>query len=381
MSSNFSNSSNKNIARNSTGETKRKITQQLIIACVALICCFIISCALNGESGNDNANVRASLSGAGSTFANPIYTKMIDEYRAKNGTETTYQAVGSSAGIKMLMNRTVDFGASDAFLSDDEMNMFPSSVVQLPTCLGAVVISYNLPGNPELKLSPEILSGIFLGTITKWNDNKIKAENPGIKLLDQDITVVHRADGSGTSYIFTDYLSKVSDEWKTKIGVSKTPKWPVGASGNGNEGVAGIIKLTPGAIGYVELAYALQKYMGFALIRNASGKYIKATLESTTLAANVDMPADARVSITNSNVKDAYPISSFTWILLYKEQDYNNRTMIRAASLLKEIWWMVHDEGQQYTKPLNYAPLPPKAILAAEKVLSSITYDTAPVLQ
>jgi phosphate transport system substrate-binding protein len=347
---------------------------------IALICYSITSCSLNGEPGNDNASSRSAIIGAGSTFANPIYTKMIDEYRAKAGLESTYQSIGSSGGIKSIMNRTVDFGASDAFLSDDEMNMFPSSVVQFPTCLGAVVISYNLPGNPQLKLTPEIIAGIFLGTITNWNDSKLKAENPGVRLPDEKITVVHRADGSGTSYVMTDYLSKVSPEWKTAIGVSKTPKWPVGASGIGNEGVSGIIKLTPGAVGYIELTYAIPQSLGYALVKNASGKYIKPTLESITNAANVDMPADARISITNTSVADGYPISSFTWILIYKEQDYNNRTIIRAASMLKEFWWMVH-EGQQYTQPLNYAPLPPKAVIAAEKVLKSVTYDGLPAFQ
>ena len=359
---------------------KSILTSTLVGVCFIISCCFLASCSLNGEANNDNASVRASISGAGSSFANPIYTKMIDEYRAKTGTETTYQSIGSSGGVKSIMNRTVDFGASDAFLNDDEMNMFPSSVVQFPTCLGAVVISYNLPGNPELKLTPEIISGIFLGSITNWNDSKIKAENPTIHMPDEKITVVHRADGSGTSYVFTDYLSKVSPEWKNTIGVSKTPKWPVGASGTGNEGVSGIIKLTPGAVGYIELTYAIPQNLGYALVKNSSGKYIKPTLESITSAANIDMPADARISITNTGVENGYPISSFTWVMIYMEQDYNNRSMIRAASMLKEFWWMVHD-GQQYTQPLNYAPLPPKAVVAAEKVLKSITYDGAQVLQ
>lgn len=341
----------------------------------------IESCSLNGKPGNDTPVAHVALSGAGSTFANPIYSKMIDQYRAKTGIETTYQSIGSSAGIKKLMSKSVDFGASDAFLSNDDMSMFTAPVVEFPTCLGAVVITYNLPGIGELKLPQDVLVDIFMGKITKWNDPRIKAENKDASLPDESITVVHRSDGSGTTYVFTDYLSKVSEEWKSKVGAAKSPSWPVGLSGNGNEGVAGTVKLTPGAIGYVELVYALQKYMDFALIRNSSGKYVKASLESTSAAANVDIPADTRISITNSNVANAYPISSFTWVILYKEQSYNNRDKQQAEDLIKELSWMVSTDGQQYTKGLNYAPLPDRAVAAAQTVLKSITFEGKPVMQ
>jgi len=363
----------------------------IIISIIIIIGAFVFYALHNNKSATDGkgdtsintlpADVKVMLSGAGSSFAYPIYTKMIDEYRNRSGTETTYESIGSGAGIKKLVARNVDFGASDAFLSNDEMAMFPAPVVQFPTCLGAVVLTYNLPGNPELNLSPDVIADIFLGKVTKWNDKRIKEENKDAKLPDLDITVVHRSDGSGTSYIFTDYLSKISDEWKSKVGSAKLPSWPIGQGGNGSEGVAQIIKFKPGTIGYVELVYALQKFMDVANVKNSSGKYIKPSLESTTVAGNIDIPADTRISITNSPVSDAYPICSFTWIMLYKEQSYNGRTKAQVTDMMKELWWMIHNDGQQYAKPLNYAPLPQNAMLAAENVLKSVTYNGEPVLQ
>jgi len=354
---------------------KNRTFRQLAIVGAALSL-GLSSCS---NSGSENPADKQLL-GAGSTFGNPIYSKMFSDYSAANaGVQTNYQSIGSGGGIKQLMSKTVDFGASDAFLSDDDMTKAPAPVVQFPTCLGAVVVSYNIPGNPELKLTPDILAGIFMGTITKWSDEKIKAENPDAKLPEQDITVVHRSDGSGTSYIFTDYLSKVNAEWKSKVGVGKSPNWPAGVGGKGNEGVAGVIKQTPGAIGYIELTYALQNNMAFASLKNAAGNYVKPTLESTSLCANGDIPADTRISIANSAVDQAYPISSFTWILIYKEQKYGDRSKEKATNLVKELWWIIHD-GQKDCGPLNYAPLPPKAVAAAEAVLNSVTYDNQPIL-
>lgn len=352
-----------------------------IVSGIALSVAGIVSCNLNGKPGDSIPVVHTPLSGAGSTFANPIVTKWIDEYRTQTGIETSYQSVGSSEGIKRIMSKSVDFGASDAFLSNDDMTMFTSPVVEFPTCLGAVVITYNLAGITDLRLTPELITDIFLGKITRWNDERIKAENREAKLPDQPITVVHRSDGSGTTYVFTDYLSKVSDEWKAKVGIAKSPSWPLGMSGNGNEGVSGIIKLTPGAIGYVELTYAMQKFLDFALVKNASGMFIKPSLESVSYAANVDIPSDTRISITNSPQEGAYPISSFTWIILYKEQSYSGRTKEQAEDLVKELSWMINADGQQYTKPLFYAQLPPKALLAAENVLKSVTYEGQPILE
>ncbi len=333
-----------------------------------------------GGSGNANPEDKQLL-GAGSTFAYPLYSKMFSEYGKLDSVQTNYQSIGSGGGIKQLMSKTVDFGASDAYLNDDQISKAPAPVVEFPTAIGAVVISYNIPGNPELKMTPEIISGIYLRTITKWNDDKIKAENPDAQLPDQDITVVHRSDGSGTTFIWTDYLSKINTDWQSKVGKGTSVNWPDGEiGGKGNEGVAGVIKQTPGAIGYIELAYAIENNMPYALLKNAAGNYIKPTLESASLCANGDIPADTRITITNSSVDQAYPVASFTWIILYKEQKYGDRSKEKAANLLKELWWMVHD-GQQYTKPLTYAPLPPKAVAADEAILKSVTYDGQPVLQ
>jgi phosphate transport system substrate-binding protein len=353
---------------------KNKTFKQLALA-GAIISLGLSSCTNSSDNPADK-----KLQGAGSSFGNPIYTKMFSDYAAANqGIQTNYEPNGSGAGIKNLMSKTVDFGASDAFLSDDDMAKATAPVVQFPTCLGAVVLSYNLPGNPEVKLTPDLIAGIFLGTITKWNDEKITAENPDAKLPDMDINVVHRSDGSGTSYIFTDYLSKVNADWKSKVGMGKSPNWPVGVGGKGNDGVAGVVKQTPGSIGYIELTYALQNNMPFASLKNAAGNYVKPSLESTSLCANGDIPADTRVSICNSAVDQAYPISSFTWIMIYKEQKYDTRSKEKATNLVKELWWMIHD-GQKDCAPLNYAPLPAKAVAAAEAILNSITYDNQPIL-
>lgn len=337
--------------------------------------------ASSGDTSSTNAPAKSDveLLGAGSTFGYPIYSKMFSEYNKMTGVETNYQSIGSGGGIRQLMSKTVDFGATDAYLSDEQLKNAPAPIVHIPTCLGAVVLSYNLPGNPQLKLTPDIVAGIYLGEITKWNDPKIAAVNKDVKLPAMDIMVAHRSDGSGTSFIFTDYLSKVSPEWKAKVGRGTAVAWPTGVGGKGNEGVAGLIKQTPGGFGYVELIYALKNNMGYAKLQNSSGNFIKATLESTSLCANMDMPADARVTITNSDVAQAYPISSFTWIILYKEQHYGNRSKAKATALVKELWWMTH-EGQQYCEPLEYAKLPTKAIPVVNNILKSITYDNQPIL-
>ena len=357
--------------------------KQLALAGAALV----IGLSSCGSGGDKTADQNAAndadkqILGAGSTFGNPIYTKMFSEYGKTSGIQTNYQSIGSGAGVQQLLNKLVDFGASDAFLSNKEDSSASAKIVEFPTCLGAVVLSYNLPDNPELKLTPEIISGIYMRTITKWNDKKIADENAGAKLPDMDITVVHRSDGSGTTYIFTDYLSKISADWKSKIGMGKSVNWPEGElGGKGNEAVAGMVKQTSGSIGYVELTYALQNKMSISSVKNAAGNYIKPSIESTSLCANGDIPADTRISIANSNVEQGYPISSFTWVLLYKEQNYNNRSKDKATNLVKELWWMIH-EGQAQAAPLNYAPLPPKAIAAAEGVLKSVTYGGQPILQ
>ncbi len=325
-------------------------------------------------SADDN-----ELTGAGATFPFPLYSKMFDEYNKKTSIKVNYQSIGSGGGIKQLQAKTVDFGASDAPMSDEELKNSPAAIVHVPVALGADVVTYNIPGEPTLMFTSDIVADIFLGKITKWNDARITKLNPTAKLTDLAISVVHRSDGSGTTYIFSDYLSKVSAEWKTKPGTGKSLDWPVGLGAKGNEGVSGMIKQTPGAIGYVELIYALQNKMPMGTIKNKSGNFVKAELNSVTAAANVKIPDDARVSITDTDAKDGYPISSFTYLLVYKDQNYNSRTAVRAQNTMKLLWWATHD-GQQYNEPLQYAKLPKEAVTIVDKILKSVTYNGKSVL-
>jgi len=294
------------------------------------------------------------INGAGATFPYPLYSKWFSEYnKLFPNLKFNYQSIGSGGGIKQITERTVDFGASDAPLSDEEMAKAPG-LLNLPTVLGAVVVAYNLPGIPAVNLSGPTLAGIFLGTITKWNDPAIVADNPGVKLPDTAIAVASRSDGSGTNFVFTDYLAKVSPDFKTKVGVGKSVKWPVGLGGKGNEGVTGLVKQTPGAIGYVELAYANQNQLSVASIKNADGAYVKPTIEATSAAAvGVPMPDDFRISITNSPAKGAYPISSFTYLLVY--QDQTNKE--KGPAIINFLKWALTD-GEKFAPPLYYAPLP-----------------------
>src|SRR5438128_5069735 len=266
-------------------------------------------------SGVQPVAAQMLMNGAGATFPYPIYSKWFDEYtRVDRGARFNYQSIGSGGGIRQITARTVDFGASDGPMTDDQLKRAPGDLLHIPTVLGAVVATYNLPGAPKLRFTPDALAEIFLGKITKWNDAKIAAANPGVALPDQAILVVHRSDGSGTTYIWVDYLAKVSKAWEQKVGVGTSVNWPVGLGGKGNEGVAGQVKNTPGALGYVELAYAVQNKLPVGVVRNAAGKFVEPSIESTTAAAAAakDMPADFRVSITNPAGDDAYPIASFT---------------------------------------------------------------------
>ena len=328
----------------------------------------------NKEEANANTAAPVELLGAGATFPYPLYSKMFDTYHEAKGTKVNYQSIGSGGGIKQLQEKTVDFGASDAPMNDEQIGKSPAPIVHIPTCLGAVIVTYNLPGDPKIKFTPDIVADIFLGKITKWNDERIAKLNPDVKLPKMDISVVHRSDGSGTTYVWTDYLSKVSSEWASKVGKKTSVDWPVGLGGKGNEGVAGLVKQTPGSIGYVELVYAIQNNLSVGLLRNKSGNFVEPTLESVTAAANVDLPPDMRVSITDTDAKDGYAISSFTYILVYKEQAYENRNENKAREVMNLVNWMVH-EGQQYTKPLNYAPLPAAAIARAEEIIKSVNYN------
>ncbi len=319
------------------------------------------------------------LLGAGATFPLPLYTKMFDTYNKNTGIKVNYQGVGSGAGITQLINKTVDFGASDAFMNDEEMKKAGADVLHIPITLGAVVLTYNLPGNPKLKFSPTTIADIFLGKITQWNDPKIAADNAGVSLPDMLITPVKRSDGSGTTYIFSDYLSKVSDDWKKEVGVGKSLNLSaVGAKGNA--GVAAYVKQLPGAIGYVELIYALQNKMPVASIKNKSGVFVEPTIKSTSLSANIELPADTRASITDTPAKEGYPIAGFTWIIIYKEQNYGNRPKAKAEAVLNMLWWMIH-EGQDLAEPLQYAPLPKDAVAKAEALLKSATYGGVKILK
>jgi len=320
------------------------------------------------------------LLGAGATFPLPLYTKMFDTYNQKTGVKVNYQGVGSGAGITQLTNKTVDFGASDAFMSDEEMKKTGAAVLHVPIALGSVVLTYNLPGNPELKFSPETIADIFLGKITQWNDSKIADDNPGTSLPDMNIAVVHRSDGSGTTFIFTDYLSKISSEWKSGPGTGKSLNWPTGLGAKGNPGVAGLIKQLPGSFGYVELIYAMQNKMPVSAVKNKSGNFIEPTIRSTSAAANVIMPADTRASITDTAAKDGYPISGFTWIIIYKNQKYGNKNKEKADATLKLLWWMTH-EGQSLAEPLQYAPIPKDVVAKAETILKSAVYGNAKILR
>lgn len=322
-----------------------------------------------------------TLLGAGSTFVYPLFSKLFNEYNTKNGLKINYQSIGSGGGILQLTNKTVDFGASDAPLNDEQQKKIGVPTLHIPMAAGADVISYNLPMVKDtLKLTSDVLADIFLGKIKNWNDPAIKALNPKAGLPDLNILVVHRTDGSGTSFIFTDYLTKVNDEWAKKAGKGTAINWPAGIGGKGNEGVAGLLKQTPGAIAYVELTYAIQNKMPGAYIKNKAGKWVFPTLESITAAGNVKLPDDAKVSITNTDAADGYPLSSFTWVIIYKDQQYNNRSADRASKLLNLLWWNIHD-GQQFCKGLNYAPLPQNALTVAENNLKAATYGGQPILK
>ena len=321
-----------------------------------------------------------TLLGAGSSFINPLFSKMFADYNAKTGIQVNYQSIGSGGGILQLTNKTVDFGASDGPLNDEQTAKFGVPVLHIPQASGAVVVTYNLPGdNNNIGLTPDIIADIFLGKIKTWNDARITSINKGVNIPALPILVAHRSDGSGTTNIFTNYLSKVSPEWKTKVGSAGAVNWPAGLGGKGNEGVAGLVKQTPGAIGYVELIYALQNKMDYAKIQNKKGKFIVPSIASVTAAGNVALPADSKIFITDTDAADGYPIAGFTWVLIYKEQNYNSRSKDRATKLLKLLWWNIH-EGQAFTQPLNYSPLSREALSVAEKILKSATYDGKTIL-
>jgi phosphate transport system substrate-binding protein len=346
-----------------------------------IACTLLFFAACSGQQGGTGPGGQVSLQGAGATFPNPLYQKWLSEYGKINpNIRIDYQAIGSGGGIKQIREQTIDFGATDSPMKNEDLKSAPGEILHIPTVLGAVVITYNLQGVAQpLRFSPDVVADIFLGKVKRWDDPRIKQDNPGVNLPVADITVVHRSDGSGTSAVFTDYLSKVSPEWKDRVGAGTSPNWPVGLGGKGNEGVTGQVKQTPNTIGYVELAYAVQNKLPVALIKNKSGSFVEPSLEAVTAAAAESIattPEDLRVSITDAAGANAYPISSYTYILAYKDQ----RDAGKGKALVDFLWWGIHD-GEMYAKALQYAPLPAEIVKSAEAKINSITFGGKPLRQ
>jgi phosphate transport system substrate-binding protein len=314
-----------------------------------------------------------SLTGAGATFPNPIYTKWFDAYSKKSGIQINYQSIGSGGGIRQFTEGTVDFGATDGPMNESQIQAVSANVLHIPTVLGAVVVTYNLPslGDTMLKFDGNLLVDIFMGRVTRWDDPKIAALNPGVKLPGQDLIVVHRSDGSGTTYVFTDYLNKFSREWKDKVGYAMSVNWPVGLGGKGNEGVTQQVKQVEGALGYVELIYALSNKLPYAQVKNAAGNFSTPSLESVTAAAaGIKLPKDTdfRVSVTNAPGADAYPIASFTWLLVKKD----NKDAEKAKLIKDFLTWMITPEAQKMASELHYAPLPAPVVALIEARLPTL---------
>lgn len=351
-------------------KTSTRIASALLVLSLVLLS---FGCSGNSGGGSGGAGGSIRLNGMGATFPKPIYDKWVSEYGKLNANiQIDYQSQGSGAGIKGIQAQTIDFGASDAPMSDADLKASSGEILHIPTVLGAVVITYNLAGVAQpLQFSPETLADIFLGKIKRWDDDKIKADNAGIQLPAQEIRVVYRADASGTSAVFTEYLSTISPEWKEKVGADKSPKWPVGQGGKGNEGVMGQIKQQPNTIGYTELTYALTSKLPVAKIKNSAGKYVDPSLEAITAAAAESvskMPPDLRASIVNAAGESAYPISSYTYILAYKDQ----KDATKGKALVDFLWWAIHD-GKNFAKDLHYAPLPDDVVKRAEEKINSIS--------
>jgi phosphate transport system substrate-binding protein len=350
-----------------------------LVACLSVFAFLLIGIACNGGGGGGGSTV--SLHGAGATFPNPLYQKWLSEHgKLHPNVRIDYQSIGSGGGVKQLKEQTVDFGASDSPMKDEDLKSAPGEIVHVPTVLGAVVMTYNLAEIKQpLRFSPEVIADVYLGKIKKWNDAKITADNPGVTLPATDITVVYRSDGSGTSAVFTDYLSKVSAEWKEKVGTGTSPRWPIGLGAKGNEGVTGQVKNTPNTIGYTELAYAVQNKLPVGLVKNTAGNFVEPTIDSVTAAAAASaatIPDDLRVSITNAQGGQAYPISSFTYIIVYKDQ----KDAAKGKVLADFLWWAIHD-GESFAKDLQYAPLPAEIVKKAEGKINSITAGGTPLRQ
>lgn len=317
----------------------------------------------------------ANLSGAGATFPAPFYNIVFKNFTQETGGKITYGAVGSGGGIRSLKDQTVDFGATDVFLSDNELAEMDGEIIHIPTALGAVVLSYNLKEISDLKLTSELISEIFRGKITNWNDTKIKAINPDLNLPNKTITPVYRSDGSGTTAVFSEYMCKANESWKNEIGEGKSLNFPFGVAAKGNPGVAGVVAETDGSIGYIGSEYALALSLTVASLQNSSGNFVLANDKSISAAADITIPEDTRTSITNSSNSDAYPISTFTWIIAYKEQKYNKRTIQNAKTLKMLLTYITGNDGQEIAVKTNYAPLPENVRQKTENIIKSMTYD------
>ncbi len=354
-----------------------RLILSFVVAALLLSSCQ--SSSKKGSSSGEQSNV--SLTAAGATFPMPYYNMLFKEYADETGVQVTYGGIGSGGGIRSLKDKVVDFGATDAFLSNDQLAEMGADVVHVPTCIGAVVIAYNLPGVDELKLTNELLEKIFMGEITKWNDPLLKGNNPDAKLPDENITVVHRSDGSGTTFIFSDYMSKISQKWAGAVGAGKSLNWPVGMGAKGNPGVAGTISQTEGSIGYIGSEYAFAQKIQSAKVQNSSGQYVLPSIASVSAAAQGDIPDDTRVMLTNSSDPQSYPISGFTWLIVYKEQAYGNRTKEQALATMKLLDWMVSEKAQGEAEKVNYAPLPQLAVQKAKANLRTITFNGEALLK
>ena len=352
----------------------KKIFSSIMTLAIAFV---MASCDSN--SNNDSRQAQ-ELSGAGATFPLPFYNVVFEEFAQVNGDAVAYGGIGSGGGVRNLRDKIVDFAGSDAFLSEKEMaDMNP--VIHIPTCMGAVVLAYNLEGVNKLKLSGEVIADIFAGEIKMWNDARLAALNPGVALPAEAIIPVFRSDGSGTTFVFTDYLTKVSPMWANKYGAGKSVNFPSGQAAKGNPGVAGVIKQTKNAIGYVGSEYAFAQKIAYAQIQNQRGEFVEPSSESISAAASGEIPTDTRCSITNADAAGAYPISTFTWMIIYKEQNYSDRSKDQAAATLDLLQYILSDEAQHITSEVHYAPLPAKAKELSMTNLKTVTFDGVTILQ
>ena len=350
-----------------------------VLSSVITLVIAIAFAACGGNANNEGRNAQ-ELSGAGATFPLPFYNVVFEQFGQVNGDQVAYGGIGSGGGVRNLRDKIVDFAGSDAFLSDKEMSEM-APVVHIPTCMGAVVLAYNLDGVKELKLSGEIIANIFAGEIKMWNDERIATLNPDVKLPEEAIIPVYRSDGSGTTFVFTDYLTKVSSMWASKYGAGKSVNFPSGQAAKGNPGVAGVIKQTKNTIGYVGSEYAFAQKIPYVLVENQRGEFVQPSSATISAAASGEIPTDTRCSITNADAAGAYPISTFTWMIIYKEQNYSDRTKEQAEATLDLLKYILSDEAQKITSEVHYAPLPAKAKELSMTNLKAVTYNGISILQ